>query len=83
MPQREANQETIEKYVADWVRLSNNHPEVTVGEWLYAFSVQIALILRVAGFEEEHVGDALGKLNAAAESIFRQAAGSVERASIQ
>jgi hypothetical protein len=83
MSQREANQETIEKYVQDWVRLSNNHPEITVGEWLYAFSVQIALIMRVAGFEEEHIGDALGKLSAATEVIFKQAAGSVERASLQ
>lgn len=82
MQRRDVNRELMESWVGDWARIANAHPEVSVGEWLYAFSIQIALTLRMSGFESDNLDDVLNKLNASIRTVFDKSADAIEQSHI-
>ena len=82
MQQRAHNRELMEKWVGDWARQANAHPEITVGEWLYAFSIQIALTLRMSGIEEKQLDDVMKKLENSIRLVYSKSEDAIEQSQI-
>lgn len=82
MQKRDQNREIVESWVSDWAKKANAHPDISVGEWLYAFSVQIALTLRMSGIEEKQLDDVMQKLNKSIRFMFEKSEDAIEQANI-
>jgi hypothetical protein len=81
--QRDKNFEFLEAQIDNWVTMFNSHREVELGEWLYTFSIQMALALRACGYEEEDLPKVLKKFNYSVSQMFAASEEAIDRTPIQ
>lgn len=77
------NLEFLEAQIDNWVTMFNSHKEVELGEWLYAFSIQMALALRACGYEEEDLPGVLKKFNYSVKQLFAVSDQAIDKTPIQ
>lgn len=65
--------EMVGTFINQWLKFANEHPELTVGDWLYASSLMSGMVLRLGGSTEDEMLAAANKMPLAIEEIYKNA----------
>jgi hypothetical protein len=70
MNQRRDLSPVVVNHISVWLSTVEKHPQVTLGEWLYAFGAMSALALRSQNITKEQYAGAVEYLNEALSKLY-------------
>lgn len=75
--------EFLEEYIRTWAQVSDHNPHIVLSDWLHVFSVQMGLAMRLADINEEHLEDALLRIDRMVRAAYYNSKGHIAPASLQ
>lgn len=83
MEKRSEVVDMMEDFINAWAKFSIEHPEITLGDWLKAFSIMTGLAMHMGDMPAQHIDDALGEMRDMTVGVFKNADKHVSKATLQ
>lgn len=62
--------DVMSQFVMDWLRMTDENPELVLGDWLHTFSIMTGISMRLAGVQEDNVQEAIDRMGLMIHSAF-------------
>lgn len=73
----------MEDFINAWAKYSVEHPEITLGDWLKAFSIMTGLAMHMGEMPPKYIEDALDEMGDMVIGVFENADKHISRATVQ
>lgn len=75
--------ELMQQFVMDWLKMTDEHPECVLGDWMHTFSIMTGISLQLAGITEDSVDDAIDRMAIMIRSSYENSKTGFQPSSLQ
>lgn len=75
--------ELMQQFVMDWLKITDEHPECVLGDWLHTFAIMSGISLQLAGVKDDAVDEALDRMCSMIKTAYENAHDGFQPTSLQ
>lgn len=76
-------QERIEEFILVWVKYTNDHPDISLNDWLKTFGVLTGVAISLADIDEELVDKAIDSVSNVAKKSYLDSKDHIKPSTLQ